>query len=236
MIYQLKPVFINKLWGGDYYSTLYHLDNHKIGEVVLFSTHIDYPLTTLTENIETLLKEFHPELYQQVLSYFPITIKLIDAKDDLFIQVHPDNTYAHKHHQTIGKEEYWMILEALPTSSILIGHSAKDQHTLKEIVLNEKLNHYMNHYPIKQGDIFYISANTVHAIQKHTRLLEIAQASILIELMIMLVKMKTVSFVNSTFKKQLKSCQSVIKTYKKHSPNIFLLTTSSTLNIIKILH
>ena len=179
MIYQLKPIFIEKLWGGHYYSKLDPLNKDKIGEVVLFSTHLDYPLIVLTRNKETFLKELNPELYQQSLTYFPITIKLIDAKEDLSIQVHPDDIHASKHHQTLGKEEYWIILEALPSSSILIGHSIKDQHTLKAIVLNGMLHQYMNRYPINQGDMFYIPANTVHAIQKNTRLLEIAQASIL---------------------------------------------------------
>ena len=132
MIYQLKPIFIEKLWGGHYYSKLDPLKKDKIGEVVLFSTHLDYPLITLTGNKETLLKDNNPELYQQLLTHFPITIKLIDAKEDLSIQVHPDDTYASKHHQTLGKEEYWMILETLPSSSILIGHSIKDQETLKK--------------------------------------------------------------------------------------------------------
>lgn len=179
MIYQLKPIFIEKLWGGHYYSKLHHLNKEKIGEVVLFSTHLDYPLIVLTENEETLLKVMNPKLYQQVLTYFPITIKLIDAQDDLSIQVHPDDTYARKHHQSPGKEEYWMILDALPSSVILIGHSINDSNILKDTVLNGKLHQYMNHYPIKKGNTFYIPANTVHAIQKNTRLLEIAQASIL---------------------------------------------------------
>ena len=179
MIYQLKPIFIEKLWGGHYYSKLDPLKKDKIGEVVLFSTHLDYPLIALTGNNETLLKDNNPELYQQLLIYFPITIKLIDANESLSIQVHPDDNYASKHHQTLGKEEYWMILEALPSSSISIGHSIKDQHTLKAIVLKGTLHLYMNRYPINLGDIFYIPANTVHAIQKNTRLLEIAQASIL---------------------------------------------------------
>jgi len=179
MIYQLKPIFIEKLWGGRYYSKLDPLKKDKIGEVVLFSTHLDYPLIALTGNKETVLNHMNPELYLQLSKVFPITIKLIDAKEDLSIQVHPDDDYANTHHQTLGKEEYWMILEALENANVLIGHSIKDSKILKETVLNGQLHQHMNPYPIKQGDMVYIPANTVHAIQKNTRLIEIAQASIL---------------------------------------------------------
>lgn len=179
MIYKIKPIFIEKLWGGNYYSKLYHLKKEKIGEVVLFSTHPLYDLISTNEYKETLLKDANIELYKKLIELFPITIKLIDAKEDLSIQVHPDDDCARTHHQTLGKEEYWMILEALSSSSILIGHSVKHLETLKEIVLNGDLHQHMNQYSIKQGDMFYIPANTVHAIQKDTRLLEIAQASIL---------------------------------------------------------
>ena len=104
MIYQLKPFFIEKLWGWHYYSKLDPLNKDKIGEVVLFSTHLDYPLIALSGNEETKIKDNNPELYQQVITHFPITIKLIDAKEDLSIQVHPDDIHASKHHQTLGKE------------------------------------------------------------------------------------------------------------------------------------
>jgi mannose-6-phosphate isomerase len=179
MIYQLKPIFIEKLWGGSYYSKLNQLKKDKIGEVVLFSTHLEYDLIILYEHKETLLKDVDINLYHTFIEFFPISIKLIDAKEDLSIQVHPDDKYASEHHQTLGKEEYWMILEAPSSSTILIGHLIENQNTLKEIVLNGKLHQYMNQYPIKKGDMFYIPANTVHAIQRSTRLLEIAQASIL---------------------------------------------------------
>jgi mannose-6-phosphate isomerase len=179
MIYQIKPIFIEKLWGGSYYSKLDQLKKNKIGEVVLFSTHLEYELIFVNGHKETLIKDEDVKLYKKLLICFPITIKLIDAKEDLSIQVHPDDKYASEHHQTLGKEEYWMILEASPSSSILIGHSIENQNTLKEIVLNGKLHQHMNQYPIKKGDMFYIPANTVHAIQRSTRLLEIAQASIL---------------------------------------------------------
>lgn len=179
MIYQLKSIFIEKLWGGNYYSKRYQLKKDKIGEVVLFSTHLEYDVITLYEEKESLLKDIDTNLYHALKKFFPITIKLIDAKEDLSIQVHPDDKYANEHHQTLGKEEYWMILDAPFASTILIGHSIDNQSTFKEIVLDGKLHQYMNQYLIKKGDMFYIPANTVHAIQRNTRLLEIAQASIL---------------------------------------------------------
>jgi mannose-6-phosphate isomerase len=179
MIYQLKPTFIEKLWGGDYYTNLYQLNKKKIGEVVLFSTHGDYQLLITNPNKDILLKDTNESLYNTLLKLFPITIKLIDAQDDLSIQVHPNDTYAKKHHQSLGKEEYWIILGAIPSSTILIGHDIKDPIELNNVVTNGCLHQHMKRYQISAGDTFYIPANTVHAIQKNTRLLEIAQASIL---------------------------------------------------------
>jgi mannose-6-phosphate isomerase len=179
MIYKIKPIFIEKLWGGDYYATLYQTHQKKIGEVILFSSHPDYDTQLLDLYQIRFLKDINSKLIHQLQSHFPITIKLIDAKEDLSIQVHPDDTYAKKHHQTLGKEEYWIILDAKTDSMISINHSIKRKEELEEIINNENLHQYMNNHSIKAYDTFYIPANTVHAIQKNTRLLEIAQASIL---------------------------------------------------------
>ena len=180
MILKIKPTFIEKLWGGNYYSKLYHKNIDKIGEVVLFSTYHEFELVFIdNDGHEHPLITKYPHIYHQLTTLFPITLKLIDAKDDLSIQVHPDDQYANKYHQSLGKEEYWMILDALPSTEILIGHSITDLVQLQEVVKNHQLHHYMKAYKIQKDDLFFIPANTVHAIQKNTRILEIAQASIL---------------------------------------------------------
>ena len=180
MILKIKPTFVKKLWGGNYYSKLYKKDLEKIGEVVLFSTYHEFDLIFFDNNgHEHALKSKYPHIYLQLFSLYPLTLKFIDAKDDLSIQVHPDNQYAKKYHQSLGKEEYWLILDALPNATISIGHNITDNFLLKDVIKNNHLHQFMIHYKIQKGDTFYIPSNTVHAIQKNTRILEIAQASVL---------------------------------------------------------
>lgn len=130
----------------------------------MFSSHPDYDIQLLDRYQIRFLKVINSKLFQKLQYHFPITIKLIDAKEDLSIQVHPDNTYAKKHHQTLGNEEYWIILHAKKDSRISINHSVKSKGELKKIINSENLHQYMNNHPIKSYDTFYIPTNTVHAI------------------------------------------------------------------------
>jgi len=86
MILKIKPTFVKKLWGGNYYSKLYKKDLEKIGEVVLFSTYHEFDLIFFDNNgHEHALKSKYPHIYLQLFSLYPLTLKFIDAKDDLSI-------------------------------------------------------------------------------------------------------------------------------------------------------
>lgn len=108
---------------------------------------------------------------------FPILIKVIDAMDDLSIQVHPDDDYAKEHENSYGKTECWYILDTEPNTDIIIGHKVKDSAAFIEAMENQHLEAIINKFPIKKGDLFNIYAGTVHAICKGTLLLEIQQSS-----------------------------------------------------------
>lgn len=109
---------------------------------------------------------------------FPLLIKEITAKDDLSIQVHPDDVYAKVHeHGASGKSECWYILEAKDGASLILGHHAKNREEAEHYVREGLWKEFLNEVPVKAGDFFQIDAGCVHSIKGGIRLLEIQQNS-----------------------------------------------------------
>ena len=107
---------------------------------------------------------------------FPLLVKLIYAKDNLSIQVHPDDDYAYLHENGgSGKTECWYIADCDEGADIIIGHHAKNKEELREMIMNGEWDKLLRVIPIHKGDFFYIPSGTVHAIRKGTLLLEIQQ-------------------------------------------------------------
>ncbi len=109
---------------------------------------------------------------------FPLLIKLIDAEDDLSIQVHPDDEYAALYTTDLGKTEMWYIVDAAPDAHIIYGF--KKQYTAEEIgaaIDNGTLEELMNYVPVKKGETYFIPAGMVHAICKGILIAEIQQNS-----------------------------------------------------------
>ncbi len=107
---------------------------------------------------------------------FPLLVKIIDAKDDLSIQVHPDDEYAKVNENSLGKSESWYILDT-DNSDIVVGQNAKSKEEMALAIKEEKVMDKMNVFDINKGDFFYIKPGTVHAIRKNTKLLEVQQSS-----------------------------------------------------------
>ena len=103
---------------------------------------------------------------------------MIHAKQDLSIQVHPDNRYARRHENgSLGKAECWYILDCEPGADIIVGHSANSDEALCEEIDHGEWNKLLHPRPIHPGDFFYIAPGTVHAIRAGTVLLEVQQSS-----------------------------------------------------------
>lgn len=111
-------------------------------------------------------------------AYFPILVKLIDAKDDLSIQVHPGDEYALKHEGEYGKTEMWYVLDCADDAQLIYGF--KNQITpeaFKQAIEENILPEVLNTVKVKKGDVLFIEAGTVHAIGKGVLIAEIQQNS-----------------------------------------------------------
>ena len=108
----------------------------------------------------------------------PILIKLIDAKSDLSVQVHPDDDYALRHENGRGKTEMWYVLDAKKGASLVYGfRQDMDRERICSSLENGTIGKYLNHVPVHKNDVFFIEAGTVHAIGAGVLLAEIQENS-----------------------------------------------------------
>lgn len=181
----LKPTFSHTIWGGNKLRTVfgYEEQGDDIGECWGVSAHKSGDCTVVGGEYDGMkLSELwrdHSELFGCFDSdRFPLLIKIIDAKDDLSIQVHPDDEYAGVHENgSLGKTECWYILDCDENATIVVGHNAKDKAELTDMIKNGRWNDFIRLLPIKKGDFIQIDPGTVHAIKGGTLLLETQQSS-----------------------------------------------------------
>ena len=184
-IITLEPVFKEKIWGGRKLETEfgYQIPDGPVGECWAISAHPngDCTITSGEYAGKTLswLWDAHRELFgNEGGDRFPLLIKIIDAKDDLSIQVHPDDAYAAEHENgSLGKRECWYVLSAEEGGSIIVGQRAHSREEFAQMVEEGRWSDLLNELPIKAGDFFQIDPGTVHAIKGGTVILESQQSS-----------------------------------------------------------
>lgn len=120
----------------------------------------------------------HPE-YLGKHKEFPLLLKLIDAKEALSIQVHPDEAYATEHEGEHGKTELWYVLDAKPDSKVVYGfeHPVTKEEIRTAALREGDLHKHLHYEAVKKGDVFLIRPGTVHAIGAGALIVEIAQNS-----------------------------------------------------------
>ena len=185
---KLTPAFKDNIWGGTRLKTEYnkHTDMKIVAESWELSTHKDgesringgeYDGLKLSEYIEKIGKD---KLGKRALefNYFPLLIKFIDAKNNLSIQVHPDDEYALKHEGEYGKTEMWYIMDAEKGSYLYYGFNrgiTKEEYEKR--ISDNTLLEVLNKVEVKKGDMFFIPSGTVHAIGSGILICEIQQNS-----------------------------------------------------------
>ena len=181
----MEPVFKSMIWGGDRLRTEfdYAIPSETTGECWAISAHHNGDCIIKNGNYKgkslSWLWNNNRQLFgNRTEQSFPLLIKIIDAKKDLSIQVHPDDAYANEHESgASGKTECWYILNCDEDAKIVIGHNAKDRDELKFMIEHEEWNKLIRTRSIKKGDFFQITPGTVHAIKAGTLLLETQQSS-----------------------------------------------------------
>lgn len=188
-ILKLKPVFKDYIWGGTRLKSDFGFESDldKLAEGWMLSCHKDgkniiengeYKGKTLDEVIEEKGKEKVVGTRSLDFPYFPVLIKLIDAKDNLSIQVHPDNDYAQRVEGEFGKTEIWYVLDATDDAQLIYGFKNKiSSEEFVDAIKNNTLTDVLNSVKVKKGDLLFIEAGTVHAIGKGTLVAEIQQNS-----------------------------------------------------------
>ena len=167
--------------------TEYHkeTDLSPLAESWECSTHPDGTSLALIDQNEIPLTEVlkrHPEIlgtHPRTRDTLPILIKLIDAKKDLSVQVHPDDDYARiQEHGSLGKSEFWYVLEAEPGASLVYGFSQDvTEEQIRQGIADGTIRKYLQKVPVKRNDVFFVQAGTVHAIGKGIVIAEIQESS-----------------------------------------------------------
>lgn len=187
-IFKLDPAFKDYIWGGTRLRDEYgkKCDYDKVAESWELSCHKDGPSVVADGEYKGLtLNEYIEKAGKGVLGKncerfenFPILIKLIDAKDNLSVQVHPDNDYAMRVEGEYGKTEMWYVVDCDEGATLLYGfkHEITKEEFARRIADNTLLE-VTNAVPVKKGDVFFIKSGTLHAIGKGILIAEIQQNS-----------------------------------------------------------
>ena len=179
------PIFHEKIWGGRKLATDfgYEIPDGPIGECWAISAHPNGDCVVSGGAWDGMhlseLWDQHRELFGNVEGdRFPLLVKIIDAKDHLSVQVHPDDAYAAEHENgSLGKRECWYVLAVDPGTKIVIGQRAHDRAELAQMIEEGRWDDMLNLVPCHVGDFFPIEPGTVHAIQGGTLILETQQSS-----------------------------------------------------------
>ena len=187
-ILKLKPACKDYIWGGHRLVEEYHKEyqGEILAETWELSCHPDGLSTivngkdagkTLEEYISCYGKEVLGENCRR-FQEFPILIKFIDAKDNLSIQVHPNNRYALKNEGQYGKTEMWYVMDCAENAFLYYGFSKEiDKEEFAKRIQENTLLEVLNAVKVQKGDVLFIEAGTIHAIGKDILIAEIQQNS-----------------------------------------------------------
>lgn len=193
MLYPLKftPLVKERIWGARHLESLFGKKLPKgvpvgeswelsgvEGEVSVVA---EGPLkgNALDELVEIYMGDLVGEaVYEQYGNEFPLLIKLIDAADNLSIQVHPDDALAAERHGSAGKTEMWYVVAHEPGATLYLGFkkTVTQQQYLDALAAGE-LELLLNKYEVKKGDLFFIPAGAIHAIGRGLVVAEVQQTS-----------------------------------------------------------
>ncbi|WP_435413261.1 type I phosphomannose isomerase catalytic subunit [Psychroserpens mesophilus] len=187
---KFQPILKEKIWGGQKLHTLLNKDSKlpNIGESWEISdvendTSVILNGALKGKSLKDLLEIFKADLlgdknYKIFGNKFPLLIKFIDAREDLSIQLHPNDELAAKRHNSFGKTEMWYVMQADDDANLIVGFNQKmtPEKYLKHLE-DKTLTEILNFDQVKTGDTYFIEVGRVHAIGAGVLLAEIQQTS-----------------------------------------------------------
>ena len=187
-VIRLTPVYKDYLWGGTRLRDLYgkQCDYDIIAESWELSAHPDGNSIVASGRHKGLpFSNYLNTVGKETLGWkcaslqtFPLLIKFIDARDNLSVQVHPNDDYALEHENEYGKNEMWYVVDAEPGAGLYVGfRKDTSKEEIKQRLENNTLQEILNFCPTHPGDIYFIPAGTVHAIGAGNLICEIQQSS-----------------------------------------------------------
>lgn len=184
---KLSPFVADNIWGGTRLITEYGIktDKDPAAEAWVLSCHPAGPSIILNGEFEgkTLQEAYLSDKSicgkkGEKYEFFPLLIKFIDAKNDLSIQVHPDDEYAMRVEGEYGKTEAWYILDCDPGAELILGFNRNvTVDEFKKAAQSDEMMNICNRVKVKKGDVFFIESGTMHAICKGILLAEVQQNS-----------------------------------------------------------
>lgn len=187
---QFQPILKDRIWGGTKLQSVLNkpITTETTGESwELSSVPNDVSVVVNGElkgkNLNAIIELFPEallgsEVVKQFGKQFPLLFKFIDAKEDLSIQLHPNDELAQKRHNSFGKTEMWYVMQADKGSRLVVGFkndSSKDEYVGK--LTNKELLSLLNEIEVHEGDIFFLETGTIHAIGGGVVIAEIQQTS-----------------------------------------------------------
>lgn len=187
---QFEPILKERIWGGT------KLKTYLNKPITAYNTGESWEISTVENDVSIVAKgelkgkslndliSEHPEtvlgtkVYALFGKQFPLLFKYLDAREDLSIQVHPNDEQAKKYHNSFGKTEMWYVMQADTDASLIVGF--KEKSSPQEFIqnLNNKtLLNILDTKKVRQGDVFFLETGTIHAIGAGIIVAEIQQTS-----------------------------------------------------------
>lgn len=185
-ILKLQPCGKDYLWGGTRLRDEYgkRIDLTPLAETWECSVHPDGPSVIANgefkgQALSTVLKQYPEYLGTKVKNgELPVLVKFIDAKQDLSVQVHPDDAYAKEHEGDNGKTEMWYVIDAEEGASLIYGFKHKvTEEILRKAVETGTLDRHLQKVRVHKGDTYFVPAGMVHGIGAGILMAEIQESS-----------------------------------------------------------
>jgi mannose-6-phosphate isomerase len=184
------PILKERIWGGTKLKTYLNKDivSQTTGESWEIST-VPGDISVVQsgalsgKNINEVIALYPEEILGKAViarfgKQFPLLFKFIDAKEDLSIQLHPNDALAKERHNSFGKTEMWYVMQADDAARLVVGFK-KDSNATEYLdhLQRKKVVDLLEMHPVQKGDVFFLETGTIHAIGAGVVVAEIQQTS-----------------------------------------------------------